>query len=117
MLKMMRDKAAKLEDELTQTEPASTSSTSPIYDAIVAKLSMLKPTELLVSNDSAKHAGHAAMKGIEGTETHFSVKIVAACFEGLSLVQRHKMVYTLLQSEIKNGVHALSLNTKTPEEA
>ena len=120
MLKLMRDKATQLEKELEtddSTRVKPTSSSTPIYDAMVVKLSMLKPSALEIRNDSAKHAGHAAMKGVEGTETHFSVKVVASCFEGLTLVQRHKMIYTLLASEISNGIHALSLDTKTPAEA
>ena len=120
MLKLMRDKATQLEKELQADAESDTKpsvSSTPIYDSMVAKLSMLKPVLLEIRNDSAKHAGHAAMKGVEGTETHFSVKIVASCFEGLSLVQRHKMIYTLLASEMSNGIHALSLDTKTPTEA
>ena len=35
-------------------------------------------------------------RGLQGSETHFAVSIVAACFEGLSRVKRHQMIYTLL---------------------
>lgn len=38
-------------------------------------------------------------------------------FEGKRLVQRHQMMYKLLDDEIKAGVHALSMDTKTPKEA
>ena len=44
------------------------------------------------------------------------LQIRAACFEGLTLVQRHKMVYALLTEEIRGGVHALSIDAKTPSE-
>ena len=119
MLKLMRNKAIQLDEELSSS--SSSSSDSPIYDTIMSKLSLLKPEVLEVVNDSARHAGHAAMKGLSSgdkSETHFKVKIVAACFEGLSLVQRHKMIYTLLDKEMKRegGIHALSLDTKTPSE-
>ena len=50
------------------------------------------------------------------SETHFQVDIVADCFTGLSLVQRHKMVYTLLAQEMAGGVHALSIRAKTAAE-
>lgn len=33
-----------------------------------------------------------------------------------SLMQRHRFVYDLLNDELKNGIHALSLKTKTKEE-
>ena len=79
---------------------------------------MLKPISLIIEDESYKHAGHAGMSGVStGGETHFNVKVVAACFAGLSLVQRHKMIYTLLGSEMgAGGVHALSISAKTPEE-
>lgn len=38
-------------------------------------------------------------------------------FQGKRLVQRHQMVYQLLQDEFKQGLHALSMDTKTPDEA
>jgi BolA protein len=45
------------------------------------------------------------------------VHIVSKEFEGKRLVQRHQMMYRLLDEEIKAGVHALSMDTKTPKEA
>ena len=45
------------------------------------------------------------------------VEVVSKEFEGKRLVQRHQMVYKLLDDEIKAGVHALSMETKTPQEA
>ena len=45
-----------------------------------------------------------------------SVQIVSEAFMGKPLVQRHKMVYSLLDHELKTGVHALALKTKTPQE-
>lgn len=88
----------------------------PMYKSIKMKLNMLKPEELVIEDESYKHAGHAGMSGSNSSESHFNVRIIASCFEGLSLVQRHKMVYTLLGSEMKNGIHALSIYAKTPNE-
>jgi BolA protein len=31
-------------------------------------------------------------------------------------MQRHRMIYAALSEELKNGLHALSLNTKTQAE-
>lgn len=87
-----------------------------VYNSIIKKLSMLKPAELVVEDESHKHAGHAGMDGSEAVESHFNVRIIADCFEGLGLVQRHKMIYTLLDEEMKGGIHALSIYSKTPTE-
>jgi stress-induced morphogen len=88
----------------------------PIYRSVKMKLNMLKPEELVIEDESHKHSGHAGMAGSTSSESHFNVRIIASCFEGLSLVQRHKMVYTLLGSEMNNGIHALSIYAKTPDE-
>lgn len=98
-----------------------TSAGGPVYASIAKKLSMLQPVQLSIEDESHKHAGHAGIAGSarsDGSgETHFKVSIVAACFAGLSRVQRHQMIYTLLKQELDEGVHALSINAKTPDEA
>jgi len=76
----------------------------------------LAPVLLEVEDVSHQHAGHAgAPKG--SSETHFNVTVVSEQFQGRSLLKRHRLVYDLLQEELQHGgVHALSLNTKTPTE-
>mmetsp|Transcript_40366 Transcript_40366/g.89633 ORF Transcript_40366/g.89633 Transcript_40366/m.89633 type:complete len:101 (+) Transcript_40366:129-431(+) len=82
--------------------------------------SSLQAVSIKLVNESHKHAGHYARDGSAASnsgETHFKVEVVSPKFEGLSMVKRHQMVYALLQDEIQNGVHALSMSTKTPKEA
>lgn len=87
-----------------------------VYSSIVEKLQKLKPIKLEVHDDSLQHAGHAGAKGLRSSETHFSVYIVSDAFEGLSLVKRHQLVYALLGQELKEGLHALRIQAKTPSE-
>lgn len=75
----------------------------------------LYPVELEVEDISHQHAGHAGIRG-SGGETHFNLKIVSKEFEGKSAVKRHRIVYDLLQDELKSGLHALSIVAKTPSE-
>eukprot|EP00177_Eucheuma_denticulatum_P001292 GFKZ01002345.1.p1 GENE.GFKZ01002345.1~~GFKZ01002345.1.p1 ORF type:complete len:289 (-),score=34.66 GFKZ01002345.1:851-1717(-) len=84
------------------------------YDRIMGKLKSLQPVELKVVDDSAKHAGH---REGGGEETHFAVRVVAEAFEPMTLVQRHRLIYTLLDEEMAGGIHALQIETLTPEEA
>ncbi|KAI8900792.1 bola protein [Globomyces pollinis-pini] len=89
----------------------------PIYTTIQSKINeALKPSVFEIHDDSHKHAGHAAMKGLAPKETHFRLVIVSDEFESKSLVQRHRLVYNILGEELKNGLHALALNTKTSTE-
>ena len=73
------------------------------------------PLALDVVDESARHAGHAGAR--PGGETHFRVRIVSAAFNGLSRVQRQRMVYLALSEELAGPVHALSLTALAPEEA
>lgn len=75
----------------------------------------LDPVVLEVEDVSHQHAGHSGVQ-TGSTETHFNLKIVSPKFEGRSLVKRHRMVYDLLQEELQNGLHALSIVAKTPAE-
>ncbi|KAF0909837.1 hypothetical protein E2562_000151 [Oryza meyeriana var. granulata] len=75
----------------------------------------LSPVELKIEDISHLHKGHAGVSGSNG-ETHFNVWVVSEAFEGKSLLKRHRAVYDLLQDELKSGLHALSIDAKTPSE-
>ncbi|WVZ73863.1 hypothetical protein U9M48_022121, partial [Paspalum notatum var. saurae] len=75
----------------------------------------LSPVELVIEDISNLHNGHAGVAGSNG-ETHFNVRVVSKEFEGKSLLKRHRAVYDVLQDELKTGLHALSIDAKTPSE-
>ncbi len=52
-----------------------------------------------------------------GDGQHFQAVIVSAGFEGRSRVQRHQLVYKALGDRMREEIHALSMQTLTPEEA
>jgi BolA family transcriptional regulator, general stress-responsive regulator len=72
----------------------------------------LAPDALSVQDDSAAHAGHAGAR--EGR--HFSVTIVSARFVGQSRVARHRLVYDAVASLMAQGIHALAIVAKSPDE-
>ena len=54
---------------------------------------------------------------MEGDGCNCSAVIVSPIFEGLSLLQRQRLVLGLVKDEIKSGeLHALSVKTFTPAE-
>jgi stress-induced morphogen len=78
----------------------------------------LAPTHLDIEDQSAQHAHHAAMRDHPNAQhTHLALNIVSDQFEGKSLVQRHQLIYKMLDQELKTGLHALVLHTKTTQEA
>ncbi|TAN55585.1 MAG: BolA family transcriptional regulator [Magnetospirillum sp.] len=74
----------------------------------------LKPSRLVINDDSQRHAGHAGHN--PDGESHFSIVVVAEAFTGKSRVDRHRMVNALLADELAGRVHALALTTLTPAE-
>jgi BolA protein len=90
-----------------------------VADHIRSKLQAgFAPLALEVADDSARHAGHAGAARTDGGrgETHFTIRIVSAAFEGLGRVERQRSIYAALAEEIAGGVHALSVKALTPLE-
>lgn len=73
-----------------------------------------QPLVLELTDMSARHAGHAGAHP-EG-ESHFHLAVVANAFEGMNRLARQRAVYALLAEELKERVHALSLELKSPLE-
>lgn len=76
----------------------------------------LSPSVLEIYNDSHLHKYHTPMKNNTNIESHFRIIIISDIFKGHGYLERHKMVYKLLEKELKNGIHALQLYTKTQDE-
>ena len=53
---------------------------------------------------------------VRGDGAHFEAVIVSAAFAGLSRVKRHQLVYAALGDRMREEIHALSMQTLTPEE-
>lgn len=46
----------------------------------------------------------------------FQVVVVAEAFEGMPLIQRHQMVHKALAEELEGLLHALTIQSKTPQQ-
>lgn len=91
----------------------------PIADRIREKIEkQLQTKDYVLTDESAKHAGHAGARAKDGAEgeTHFHLRVIAPVFSGLSRVARQRLVYDLLKAEMDERVHALSLELKSPDE-
>lgn len=92
-------------------QTAAGTQTGPLQRAIEARLdAAFAPTALRVINESYMHSVPP------GSETHFKVVVVSDAFAGQGLVARHRAVNSALAAEIAAGVHALSIEARTPEE-
>ncbi|XP_030043197.1 bolA-like protein 1 isoform X2 [Microcaecilia unicolor] len=83
----------------------------PVESSIQLKLTQnLQPIHLEVHNESHMHAVP------KGSETHFKVVVVCEKFNGMTLIQRHRLVNEALREELAGAVHALSILAKTPQQ-
>ena len=72
----------------------------------------LQPSTLSLRDDSAQHAGHAGAR--EGG--HYQLTIVSPRFTGLRRVARHRLVYDALAELMQQGIHALAIDARAPDE-
>lgn len=77
-------------------------------------LEALAPCEVEVRDDSHLHAGHVGAREGGG---HFSVRIVAEEFRGLTPLARHRRVYAALDEMMAGPIHAVAITALTPDEA
>lgn len=82
-----------------------------IETEIKLRLQSLEPLELKITNDSAKHQGHASSPN--NGQSHFSVFIVSQKFEGLSRVQSQRLVMDAVSDLFSQGLHALAVQTQS----
>lgn len=73
----------------------------------------LAATHVEVVDESHLHAGHAGAKSGGG---HFRALIVSEQFAGLSRVKAQQLVYGVMGAWMGKEIHALSMQTLTPEE-
>ncbi|MCG3173839.1 MAG: hypothetical protein GMKNLPBB_02046 [Myxococcota bacterium] len=73
----------------------------------------LAATEVLIHDDSRRHAGHEGAKSGGG---HYFVTVVSSRFAGLTPVKRHRLVNGALREGFGPRIHALSITALTPEE-
>jgi len=76
------------------------------------RLAVLDPVAIDIEDESARHAGHAGA----ASGGHYRLAIVSARFAGLSTAARHRLVYQAVGDLMANGIHALSITARTPEE-
>ena len=82
-----------------------------VAEQIESKITQaLAPQHLQVINESHKHSVPP------GSESHFKLVIVSDSFQGQPRVRRHQAVNRILSDELRDSVHALSMETMTAAE-
>ncbi len=53
---------------------------------------------------------------LRGSGDHFSIVVISDKFKNISLVDRHRMIYSVFKDEITKEIHAMQIQTYTCEE-
>ena len=51
-----------------------------------------------------------------GQSNHFSLFILSDSFDNMSLIDRHKLIYSIFSKELTTEIHALQIKAYTPSE-
>ena len=55
------------------------------------------------------------IEDLAGDGDHYAATVVSTAFKGLSRVRQHQLVYAALQGRMGGELHALALQTSSPE--
>ena len=56
------------------------------------------------------------IRDLAGDGDHYAATVISAAFKGKNRVQQHQMVYAALKGRMGGELHALALQTSTPED-
>jgi stress-induced morphogen len=56
-----------------------------------------------------------SVRDLVGDGDHYAATVISAAFKGKSRVQQHQIVYEALQGQMGGVLHALALQTGTPD--
>ncbi len=83
----------------------------------MVSLRAMNPIQLKARLEGLSQATQVEVVDMTGTEDHYQALIISPAFEGKMMIEQHRMVFKLVQSEVDSGeVHALTLKTYTPEQ-
>lgn len=74
---------------------------------------MLTSTQVKKYIEQGMPCEYVSVQGSDGQ--HFEAVVVSAEFVGKRMVQQHQMVYQALGERMRSEIHALSMQTYTPE--
>ena len=75
---------------------------------------MVTPESIKASIEQGLDCEHV---DVAGDGHHFEALIVSSAFRGLTRIARHRLVYGAMGERMREEVHALSMQTLTPDEA
>ena len=76
----------------------------------------MNSTQLKEKIESISPETQAFVTDLTGTEDHYEARVISSAFIGKTPMERHRMVFAILEKEIHSGeIHALTLKTAVPK--
>ncbi|MFT5284963.1 MAG: stress-induced morphogen [Planctomycetota bacterium] len=75
---------------------------------------MMTDSELKSILENGIENSTAVVNDMTGTMDHFDVDITSPVFEGMSLIEQHKLVHAAVGQHLTTTIHALKIKTRTP---
>jgi stress-induced morphogen len=66
---------------------------------------------------AALPGAEVTIEDLKGDGDHYAAHVISEQFVGKNRVQQHQLVYNALQGKMGNQLHALALQTNTPDNA
>ena len=88
-------------------DPISTCRRPPQHTQHLSTSSSVRPHDLTSKHITHKHYDQGG---------HYTLIVVSDDFKNISLLERHKIIYNILNGMLKNEIHALSITAKTIDE-
>ena len=76
----------------------------------------ISPDDIRARIRAALPDAEVAVTDTTGGGDHFAATVISAAFVGKGPVDRHRLVYAALGDAMRGPIHALALETSTPEE-
>ena len=74
----------------------------------------MNPSEVEALIQAGLPGADVQVSDMTGTGDHFNITVTCKSFSGKTLIQQHRLVFSLLEKEMNNRIHAVQLKTKIP---
>ena len=78
---------------------------------------MMDPAVIQEIVRSSLPGSEVRVEDMTGTGDHFEIEVISTRFEGLSLLERHRVLHRALEGPMQGDIHAVKFRTHTPQEA
>ncbi len=77
---------------------------------------MIEPEEVVAKIEDSIEDAEVQIQDLTGTRDHYQVVVVSPEFEDKTRIKQHRLVYDALEEEMMGPIHALKLETRTPDD-